>query len=79
MNKELVTRAEKIKFLSDLSTGKTCIQDIRPQKIEFWTLRNGIYENEITQEVLCKEEYQLHKLQTKKKKVHIFFTELTND
>ena len=79
MGKDLLTRADKIKFLADLSAGKTNISVLRVPKFEFWTLRNGLYKNEITKEVLHKREYQLHEIKTKKKKVHIFFTKLADD
>lgn len=52
MRKVLNTRAEKIKLLNDLKTGKTTIRDSFPQKVKLWIINNGIATCHETNEIL---------------------------
>ena len=51
-NKVPITRAEKIKFLSEVKAGKTTIQDILPQRVKVWIINNGITKCDNTGEIL---------------------------
>lgn len=61
MDTSKLTRAQKIKLLNDLKTGKVTLKDLveRGHKVEFWHhLNDGNYQDDETGKIFTPQEFE---------------------